>query len=445
MKSTEGYLKFLSFASISANNEYAKDLKECCYWLKGVLEEIGLKTELWNENGRPIIFATHSKAGKDKPTLLLYTHYDVQPADPLDLWDSPPFEPRIADGNVYARGAQDNKGQCWYVVQALKQLLADDELSINIKWIIDGEEEIGSFALQEILPKKKSELNADYLAIVDLGIPDKETPAITLGTRGIASLDLVVECAKRDLHSGTHGGLVNNPIQILVDVLAKAKDHNGQILIPGFYDGVTPLSDSDKEKVSFDFNLKEYQELVGTTATGGEIEYPPLERAWLRPTLEFNGITGGYSGEGIKTVIPARASAKVSCRLVPGQNPDDILDKICRFFESQAKEGVKIRATPHEGSGAAVRTGASSKVVAAFEKAYSNVFKKPCSFIYEGASIPITFELQKASEAEVVLVGLGLIDDCIHAPNEHFGLDRLEKGKEIVVEAIKNLGVVPSE
>ncbi len=440
MKSTDDYLKFLSFPSISANPEHAKDMSDCCHWLKSFLDEIGLQTELWNEEGRATIFASDLRAGEDKPTLLLYTHYDVQPADPLDLWDSPPFEPRIENGEVYARGAQDNKGQCWYVLQALKQLLEEGALPVNIKLIIDGEEEIGSFALHELLPKKKEELSADYLAIVDLGMPSKDTPAITLGTRGVASLDLEVECAKRDLHSGTHGGIVNNPIQILVELLASAKDEKGRILVPGFYDGLIPLSEKDSARISYDFDLKEYEALVGTTATGGESDYSPLERSWLRPTLEINGVTGGYSGDGIKTVIPARASAKVSCRLVPGQDPADILEKVCRFFESQSKDGVKVKATAHQGCGAAVRTSTESQVVQAFASAYEKVFDKPCAFIYEGASIPIAYELQKASEAEIVLVGLGLIDDCIHAPNEHFGLDRIEKGKEIIMDAIKNLG-----
>lgn len=442
MKTTDGYLKFLSFPTISADSNHSQDLVDCCRWLKIFLEEIGFKTELWNEKGTPSLFASHCGAGDKKPTLLLYTHYDVQPVDPLDLWDSPPFEPKIKNGEVYARGAQDNKGQCWYVLQALRRLHSEGEMPINIKLIIDGEEEIGSFSLHEILPNKRNDLKADYLAIVDLGIPEKKTPAITLGTRGLVALDLEVTCAKSDLHSGTHGGVVNNPVHIIVDLLSQARNRDGSIAIPGFYDNMMPFSQDEKKSICFDFDKESYEKLVGTKASGGETAYSPLESAWIRPTLEVNGISGGYGGEGVKTVLPAHAQAKISARLVPGQNPDDILEKLTHFFESKSFEGVNVSVTPHHGSGAAVRTKPDSKVVQAFAKAYADVFEKPCKFILEGGSIPIVPELQKASGAEIVMVGLGLISDQIHAPNEHFGLDRIEMGTDIIEKSIRNLSLL---
>lgn len=432
------YFTFLSFPSVSSEPEFKKDLLNCQKWLTKYIEEIGLKTEVWQTPVHPVIFASYD-AGPDKPTLLIYNHYDVQPADPLQLWSSPPFEPKVKDGEVYARGAQDNKGQCFYVLQALKTLLLrDGKLPINIKLCIEGEEENGSVGLEAFLKEKKEALKADYLAIVDLGIPAKDTPAITLGVRGIVTMDLEVEGSSVDLHSGSHGGAVFNPIHALVKLLDSVRDENGKITIPAFYDDIVEMG-AEKGQIDFSFSKEKYKTDFNAEASGGEISLPPGERLGLRPTFEINGINGGYTGDGFKTVIPAKAFAKISCRLVPNQEPEKIGKLVKEFLEKQAPPGLKVTVNVHPGGGPSARSNPSSKVVKAFAEAYTDVFQKPCKFILSGASIPIVTKLAEASCAETVLVGLGLSTDRIHAPNEHFGLDRLEKGALIMARAIELL------
>lgn len=426
------YFTFLSFPSVSSEPKYKKDVLDCVNWLKGYIEDIGLKTELWPTSGYPVLFASYF-AGKDKPTLLIYNHYDVQPYDPLELWHTPPFEPKVKDDEVYARGAQDNKGQCFYVLQALKTLLErDGTLPLNIKLCIEGEEECGSVGLESILEARKDALKADYLAIVDLGIPTIDTPAITLGIRGILALDVVTQGSNVDLHSGSHGGLVFNPIHGLVNLLNKLRDENGKIAVPNFYDDIEEMSGEEKTKIDFSFDAKAYSQEFSAEATGGETNFTPAERNGIRPTIEINGIFGGYTGDGFKTVIPAKASAKISCRLVPGQSPEKIGKLVKAFLEKNAPPGIKVTVNLHHGGGPSARSNPSSKVVQAFAKAFEEVFQKPCKFILSGASIPVVTKLAEVSGAETVLLGLGLPTDCIHAPNEHFGLKRIENGTYIM-------------
>lgn len=433
------YFTFLSFPSVSSEPKFKKDVLECVEWLKDYIEKIGLKTELWPTKGYPVLFASY-EAGPDKPTLLIYNHYDVQPCDPLELWSSSPFEPKVRDGEVYARGAQDNKGQCFYVLQALKILLGRDKsLPLNIKLCIEGEEENGSAGLESVLETKKDKLKADYLAIVDLGIPSADTPAITLGVRGIIALDVELQGSNVDLHSGSHGGLVYNPIHALVKLLNGLRDEKGKVAVPGFYDGIVEMSTAEKEQLDLSFDPKEYAKEFEAEATGGEVDLPPGERLGVRPTIEVNGIFGGYTGDGFKTVIPAKASAKLSCRLVPGQDPEKIGVLVQSFLQESAPKGMKVFVHLHPGGGPSARSNPSSKVVRAFAKAYSEIFNKACKFILSGASIPIVTKLTKASQAETVLIGLGLATDRIHAPDEHFGLDRVEKGTLIIARAIELL------
>jgi len=437
----DDFFTFLKFKSISSEPQYGEEVKNCANWLVNYLKNLKFDTEIWDTEGHPVIFAQNLKAGSEFPTLLIYNHYDVQPVDPLDLWVSDPFKPEIRDGQIYARGAQDNKGQCFYTLQALKNLLKEDgSLPINIKLCIEGEEECGSVSLSSLLKEKSKELKADYLAIVDLGIRSLNHPSITLGIRGIITMDLEVLGAKTDAHSGSNGGLLYNPNHALIELLALLRDSDGHIQVPSFYDDVLPLSVDDKELISFEFDEHEYSEMFGALPTGGEKNYSPLERNWMRPTLEINGITGGYSGSGFKTVIPAVALAKISCRLVPNQDPEKIARLVKNFLEKNAPKGVKVNVHLHKGGGKALHSNPTSKVVCAFKEAYSEVFQKPCNFVFEGASIPVVTELGLAAKAEVVLVGLGLPDDCIHAPNEHFGIDRLEKGYLTIARAIELLG-----
>lgn len=437
-KALADYYTFLKFESISSEPSYKDQMQACCNWVASYLKDIGLKVEIWRSKGHPTIFASYDKAGPKQPTLLIYNHYDVQPVDPLDLWHSPPFEPTEKNGQVFARGAQDNKGQCFYVMLALKTLMERDKsLPINIKLCIEGEEECGSVALSSILKEKKAELKADSLAIVDLGMQDAKTPAVTLGVRGIVTMDVEVTGTHTDLHSGTHGGLAFNPIHALVKLLTVIHDDAGKVTIPGFYDNVTSLSEKEKKEISLAFDPHRYEADFGAKPTGGETSFTHLERSWTRPTVEVNGISGGYSGEGFKTVIPAKAFAKVSCRLVPNQEPDRIGHLVADFLEKSAPQGTKVAVHLHKGGGKAVRAKASSKVAQAFAKAYEEVFHTPCKYIFAGGSIPIVTALAEACGGEVVMVGLGLDSDCIHAPNEHFGLDRIEKGFLSTARAIE--------
>ncbi len=435
----QDFFYFLKFKSVSAEEDYKEDVRSCAEWLKSYIEEMGFKAELWKTEGPPILFASDMRAGKDKPTLLIYHHYDVQPIDPLQEWSHPPFSPIEIDGEIYARGAQDNKGQCFYVLQALKTWIAlKGSLPINIKLCIEGEEEIGSPHLSHILSKKQEALKADYLAVVDVGVRNLQQPAVTLG---IVTFTLEVTGSKSDLHSGSHGGIVYNPLHALVEMLSSLRNAEGIIQVPHFYDDVEILNEENRSLLSFDFDEKEYFNVFQAEPKGGELLYSPIERASLRPTLEINGISGGYTGKGFKTVIPAKAMAKISCRLVPRQSPDKIALLVKEFLMSKIPRGVKATIHIHEGKGEAIRSSARSMIAQAFAQAYQEVFLKPCSFIYEGGSIPIVQKLAKASGSEVVLVGLGLPDDQIHAPNEHFGWDRIRKGTLIVARAIQLLGL----
>jgi len=434
------YFTFLKFESISTDPAYSKEVLKCADWLVDYIKKMGFETELWKTKGHPTIFAQNLKAGPKKPTLLIYNHYDVQPVDPLNEWTTPPFEPTVRDGQVYARGAQDNKGQCFYTLQALKALFErDGALPINIKLCIEGEEECGSNGLANILKSKEKELKADYLAIVDVGIKTPHTPSVTLGVRGLVTMDVDFQGSKTDLHSGSHGGLAYNPLHALVGVLSQLRDKNGKITIPGFYDDVAPIDDKEKKSLSMKFDEHSYKSTFGIPATGGERDLHPLERNWLRPSLEINGVSGGYSGKGFKTVITAKANAKISCRLVPNQDPQKMGALIAKFIETKAPEGISVKVDVHPGGGKAVRAKPESKIVKAFSQAFSEAFGSPCKIIFEGASIPIVTELAAASKSEVVLVGLGLADDQIHAPNEHFGLDRFERGFVIIARTLQIL------
>lgn len=437
----EEFYTFLRFPSISSEPQYEQDLLDCTEWLSNYLRKMNFEVETWATTGHPVIFASYLKAGVEKPTLLIYTHYDVQPVDPLDQWLSDPFQPTIRDGEVYARGAQDNKGQCFYVLQSLK-LLQDltGTLPINIKLCIEGEEEIGSAGLDRLLPVKSDELKADYLAIVDLALRRADKPAVTLGIRGIMTMDVELKGSDTDLHSGSHGGIAINPIHALVDLLAKMRAPNGSIAIPHFYDQVAKISKEEIEKISFEFNSQEYQNQTGAHPNGGESEFSILERAWIRPTLEINGILGGYTGKGFKTVIPAKAFAKISCRLVPNQEPEEVGELVKNFLKKNVPKGMEISVQIHPGQGKSVRISPDAKVVKAFAEAFEEVFQSPCEFIFEGASIPIVAELAKASAADTILLGLGLTTDQCHAPNEHFGVDRIKKGMMVMARAIELLG-----
>ncbi len=419
---------FLRFQSVSSEPEYKQQVRACADWVADYVRRLGFQVEYWESEGHPVLFAEDLSAGPDQPTVLIYNHYDVQPVDPLELWTTPPFEPTVRDGEVYARGAQDNKGQCFYVLQAIRALKQLEGLPVNIKLCIEGEEECGSPALTHLVKEKAERLKADYLLIVDVGIKGPKTPAIGLSVRGLVALDVHCRGSQTDLHSGVHGGIVFNPIHALVQILASLRDEDGNILVPGFYDGIQELSAEQKALLDLSFDAQTYFDEVGGVATGGERHLPPLERAGLRPTIEMNGIIGGYTGSGVKTVIPAVASAKLTCRLVPNQDPETVGKLVADYLRSKTPTGIEVTTHIHPGRGKAVRTQPGSKLVQAAAQSYEEVFQTPCSYILDGGSIPISAELQAASGAEILFMGMGLSSDKIHAPNEHFGIDRLRKG-----------------
>lgn len=438
------YFTFLSFESVSTDPKYKPQVQACANWLADYIQKIGFHVELWPTLGNPVLFASHLQAGPSKPTLLIYNHYDVQPIDPINEWTTPPFQPTIREGEVYARGTADNKGQCFYVLQALKALMQKNQkLPINIKLCIEGEEESGSQGLASLLKdrRRQEQLKADYLAIVDMGLKDKDIPAVTLGVRGLVTMEVRVQGSKTDLHSGSHGGIVYNPLHALVEILSKLRDANGKVAVRGFYDDVQEMEPKDKALIALNLDEAKYESMFGVKPVGGEKAYSPLERAWTRPTLEINGITGGYGGAGFKTVIPAKAIAKVSCRLVPNQEPMKIGTKVAEYIKKLAPDGVNVEVEIF-GGGNAIRAKPSSKVVKAFAKAYEELLNKPCEYIFDGGSIPIVTQLADASHSEVILLGFGLPDDQIHAPNEHFGIDRLEKGFLVMSRAIELLASV---
>ncbi len=437
----EQFFQFLRFPSISADSTFHKSLTDCAEWLEHYLKDSGFEVQLWNKEGVPVVFAEMCKKGKEFPTVLIYNHYDVQPVDPIELWKSDPFTPTREGNSIVARGAQDNKGQCFYVISALRALYkAHGEFPVNIKLIIEGEEESGSKSLPRILEEKKKELQADYVLVVDVGMQNATTPAITLGTRGIITSTIEVTCSHTDLHSGMQGGMVYNPLHALVEILASLRDQDGKVLIPDFYDKVTTPTEEELKAISFAFDENEFEKEFGCKPTGGEKSFKPLWRCWLRPTVEINGINGGYSGPGFKTVIPAKAVAKVSCRLVADQDPDSIGKKLQTFIESQQKPGFTVTCKVHDGNGKPIRTSPNSPLVKALADASEKVYRKKAANIYEGGSIPIITELAKAANGEVCFFGLGLASDKIHAPNENFGWDRIKNGFVIICDALTQLG-----
>lgn len=434
------FFDFLRFQSISAEKEFKGQVLACADFVQNYLKSLGFEVERWETVGYPTLFARSADFDPDKPTVLIYNHYDVQPVDPLEEWDSAPFEPEIRDGEVYARGAQDNKGQCFYSLQAIRALMeVKGKLPVNLKLCIEGEEEKGSEGISKILAEKASELKADYLVVADVGIRAPDKPAITLGVRGMAAMSVEVEGPNSDLHSGAHGGMVYNPNHALVKILASLHDENGRVTVPGFYDGVEEPSPEMLAAFSFEGTEEEYEALVGVPPTGGEKAYPFLQRGTIRPTIEINGVGGGYSGSGFKTVIPAKAMAKVSCRLVPGQDPDRINRLVGDFICGQAPKGIKVRVQRHHG-GQAARGSTDSLAAEAFRQAYTEVFGTPCQMILEGGSIPVIADMNHYVQGELVLMGLGLPDDQIHAPNEHFGVDRFRKGFLIMARALELMG-----
>jgi acetylornithine deacetylase/succinyl-diaminopimelate desuccinylase-like protein len=429
---TEELLDLLRIPSISADSKYKNEVRRAAEYIKEQLLKAGAeKAELCETAGHPIVYGEKT-VDSSAPTVLVYGHYDVQPADPLELWHSPPFEPVIKDGKIYARGACDDKGQVYMHVKALEAMLATSSLPCNVKFMIEGEEEVGSDNLALFVKNNKGKLKADVILISDTNIISNDCPSLTTGLRGLSYLEVEVTGPNRDLHSGMYGGAVANPINILCEMIASLKDENNHITIPGFYDDVLELSEQERaEMAKAPFSLEEYKKELNIGDVHGEKGYTTLERVSIRPTLDVNGIWGGYTGEGSKTVLPSKAYAKISMRLVPNQSSHKITELFTKHFESIAPKSVKVVVKPHHG-GEPVVTPVDSVAYQAASKAFEEAWGKTPIPKREGGSIPIVALFERELGLKSVLMGFGLDSDAIHSPNESYGLFNYIKGIETI-------------
>ena len=431
-------LELLKIPSISADKAYAQHVHATAQAVADHLTKAGMDTvEVCQTAGYPVVYG-EKIIDSNLPTVLVYGHYDVQPADPLDLWTSPPFEPVIKEtkihpeGAIFARGACDDKGQMFMHVKAVESMIAAGELPCNVKFMIEGEEEVGSENLGIFVKNNKEKLAADIILVSDTGMLANDVPSITTGLRGLSYVEVEVTGPNRDLHSGLYGGCVANPINMLTKMIASLHDENNRITIPGFYDKVVELSDEEHaEMAKAPFSLEKYCEALDIREVYGEKGYSTMERGSIRPTLDVNGIWGGYTGEGAKTVIASKAFAKISMRLVPDQDPHEITQLFKSHFESIAPASVRVAVHPHHGGEAAV-TPIDSLGYKAASMAYEQTFGKKPIPVRSGGSIPIVAMFEKELGLKTILMGFGLDSDAIHSPNEHYGLFNYYKGIETI-------------
>lgn len=421
---------FLRIPSISTNPENKGDVKKCAEFVKQHLESVGMENiKIYETGGHPVVYGDYLKAGKDKPTVLIYGHYDVQPADPLELWTDPPFEPVIKGENIYARGACDDKGQVFIHIKSIQaHLECNKSLPVNIKIIVEGEEEIGSPNLEIFIRKNLELLRCDYVVISDTAMFDYDVPSICYGLRGLAYMQVDITGPNRDLHSGAFGGAVENPINALANIIGKLKDENGKILIDGFYDDVLELTSAEREEyLKLPFDEEKYKSMLEVDELYGEKGYSTLERASARPTLDCNGIWGGFQGEGAKTVLPSKAGAKISMRLVPNQNPEKIEKLFEDFIKKISPKTVKVEIKSLHGGNPAITKIDSPGMKAAVASLEKGFGVTPL-FTREGGSIPIVNTFQILLNSPVILMGFGLQDENIHSPDEHFNLKNFHRG-----------------
>lgn len=435
---TDELIDLLKIPSVSADPAYKDDVNKCAAFIKESLEKAGVdKAEIVPTKGYPVVYGEKIIDPK-LPTVLVYGHYDVQPADPVELWDSPAFEPVIKktelhpEGAIFARGACDDKGQMYMHVKAFETMVKTNSLACNVKFMIEGEEEVGSENLAHFLKAEKERLAADVILVSDTALVAKDVPSITTGLRGLSYVEVEVTGPNRDLHSGVYGGAVANPINVLCDMIASLQDEDGRITVEGFYDNVQMVSHEERKAMGeIPFSEEEYKKKLGIKAVHGENGYSTIERASIRPTLDVNGIWGGYIGEGAKTVLPSKAYAKISMRLVPNQGPDEITDKFKKHFEKIAPDYVSVKVTPHHGGEPAVIPVDSDEYRAA-ARAMEAAFGKEPVPARGGGSIPIVSLFESVLGLKTVLMGFGLDTDAIHSPNEHYGLFNYRKGIETI-------------
>jgi acetylornithine deacetylase/succinyl-diaminopimelate desuccinylase-like protein len=431
-------IEMLRIPSVSADPAYKHEVARNADYVADSLRKAGCSAvEIHQTPGHPIVFGAHI-IDPDLPTVLVYGHYDVQPPDPLDLWHSPPFEPVIKktaihpDGAIFARGSCDDKGQFFMHIKAFEAMVASDSLPCNVKFMIEGEEEVGSSNLANFCKENVARLECDVVLISDTSVIANDVPSITVGLRGLSYVEVEVTGPNKDLHSGVYGGAVANPVQVLCDMIASLKDENKHITIPGFYDDVVEVSAAEREAMNkAPFSRNEYMDSLGVEDTMGEKGFTILEQTSIRPTVEVNGMWGGYIGEGAKTVLPSKAFAKISMRLVPNQNSDKITDLFTKHFESIAPKGVKVKVKPHHGGEAAVTPSDTPEYLAAASAMRETYGKDPIP-VRGGGSIPIVALFEKVLNVKTVLMGFGLDSDDIHSPNEHYGLFNFYKGIETI-------------
>ncbi|HCP99217.1 MAG TPA: dipeptidase, partial [Candidatus Latescibacteria bacterium] len=425
----EGLKDFLRIPSVSTHPHHKADVLHCAEYLADELRRIGMKrVDVVPTAGHPIVYAEWLEA-PGQPTVLMYGHYDVQPAEPFDLWESDPFDPTIRDDNLFARGSTDDKGQVWLHVKALEAHLEQHgRLPVNVKMLIEGEEEVASAHLDEYIERHKEDLTADVVMISDTTMFDYERPAIGYGLRGLVYMEIQIEGPNKDLHSGGYGGSVANPLNILSGIIAEMIDSDGRITIPGFYDDIVPLTDTERAAfTALAFSEDEYAERLGVGELKGEKGYSTLERIWARPTLDVNGLLGGFTGEGSKTVIASKGMAKVSMRLVPNQDPEVIAQAFEVYVKKLAPSSVKINILRH-GTGKPILTPRDHPAVKAVDQAITQGFGISPVYIREGGSIPVVATFQERLGLPTVLMGFGLPDCDAHAPNEKFNLKNFYRG-----------------
>jgi acetylornithine deacetylase/succinyl-diaminopimelate desuccinylase-like protein len=419
----------LAIPSISALPEHREDVKRCATWCADEMRRIGLQNvHLIDTPGNPVVYGEWTGA-QGAPTILFYGHYDVQPVDPLELWESPPFEATIRDGELYARGSADDKGQVFMHLKAIEAHLKENgRLPVNIKLILEGEEEVGSVNLDDFIASHKTELKADVVVISDTGMFDRGVPSICYGLRGLVYTQIELRGSKGDMHSGVFGGAVSNPAFVLAQMLAQMKDRSGRIKVPGFYDDVRPLEDAERQAwAQLPFNEKKYRKEFGIPKLFGESGYSTLERTWARPTLEVNGLLSGFTGEGAKTVLPAVAMAKVSMRLVPNQDPNKIADLFEDYVRKIAPKTVELKFTRMQG-GKPWMASPDHPFMQAAGRAIERGFGRKPVFTREGGSIPVVSTFQEMLGLPSVLFGVGLPDENAHAPNEKLDVGNFHNG-----------------
>ncbi len=427
------FCEYLRFASVSAQPNHKQDLLACAKWLVAHCQQIGLSARLCETEGHPIVIATtRSTKSSGKPHYLVYGHYDVQPPEPLELWTTPPFEPRISGRNIFARGSTDNKGQNFAHLKAVEAYYkTGTPLPCDLTFVIEGEEEVGSKSLSGFLKKNRRELACDVIVVSDTGMPAPMRPALTYALRGIIAFEITIHGPSRDLHSGIFGGAVENPAMALAQILAKVRDEKGRIKIPGFYQGVAPLSKYERDQIKrYPLSDSGLKKLLGAPSLFGEKGFSSTEQRSSRPTFEINGLTSGYQGEGSKTIVPAWARAKITCRLVPNQKPAEVRKAVCDYLKKICPPTVRMEIAAGHGAEAYIVSPTSQPAQAAL-RALEQAFGTKPILMREGGSIPIINEFKKVLGADTLLLGMGLPDDNAHSPNEKFNLDCFECGQRM--------------